>query len=130
MDNDRWIWWMGIGKRLGCHQMAERSFFYRGYQFPVCARCTGVIIASMLACTIFWFWKLHMVWCVVLCAIMFLDWLIQRLGIRQSTNGRRFVTGLLGGYGFMTLQLYAYCACFHAAKNIFLVLAGLSSSQT
>lgn len=39
---------------------------------------------------------------------MFLDWLIQRVGIKESTNSRRFITGLIGGYGFMTLQLYLY----------------------
>ena len=33
-----------IGNHSGCHQMPERSFFYKGKQFPVCARCTGVII--------------------------------------------------------------------------------------
>jgi uncharacterized membrane protein len=29
---------------------------------------------------------------------MFLDWLIQFLGILNSTNARRLITGILGGY--------------------------------
>ncbi|MBQ3473297.1 MAG: DUF2085 domain-containing protein, partial [Methanobrevibacter sp.] len=27
--------------KLICHRMHERSFFIKGHQFPVCARCTG-----------------------------------------------------------------------------------------
>ena len=38
-----------IGNHSGCHQMPERSFFYKGKQFPVCARCTGVIIGQSVA---------------------------------------------------------------------------------
>ena len=31
--------------RLICHRIPERSFFFRGHQFPVCARCTGFYIS-------------------------------------------------------------------------------------
>ena len=48
-----WLKWMDWGKRLGCHQMPERSFFIKGYQFPVCARCTGVLVSSIAACMVF-----------------------------------------------------------------------------
>ena len=40
----KWLTWMKIGAKLGCHQRSDRSFFYHGYQFPICARCTGVLI--------------------------------------------------------------------------------------
>ena len=43
-----WIKLMEFGHRLGCHQMEERSFHFKGYQFPVCARCTGVIIGEII----------------------------------------------------------------------------------
>ena len=41
---------------------------------------------------------------------MLLDWLIQYLGIRESTNVRRLLTGILGGYGIATtyLQVLAF----------------------
>lgn len=29
-----------------CHQMAERSFHTAGFQWPVCARCTGLYAAA------------------------------------------------------------------------------------
>ena len=34
--------------KLICHRMPERSFFIRGYQFPVCARCTGFYISLII----------------------------------------------------------------------------------
>lgn len=39
---------------------------------------------------------------------MFLDWLLQYLHIRESTNKRRLITGLIGGFGYTTLHLYFY----------------------
>lgn len=102
-----WIYLMKYGKKLGCHQKAERSFFIGQYQFPVCARCTGVIISSAVAC--FTYTKFHsFMLSLGLCACMLCDWLIQRLGIKESTNKRRLITGLMGGYGFMTIQLLLY----------------------
>lgn len=38
---------------------------------------------------------------LLFCAVMFFDWLIQHLGLRESTNVRRLMTGTLGGYGLM-----------------------------
>ena len=29
-----------------CHQLADRSFFWGGTQFPVCARCTGLYLSG------------------------------------------------------------------------------------
>jgi uncharacterized membrane protein len=31
---------------LICHQRPERSFFFDGHQFPVCARCTGLYLSA------------------------------------------------------------------------------------
>jgi uncharacterized membrane protein len=33
---------------LICHQMPERSFFWDGHQFPVCARCTGLYASAAI----------------------------------------------------------------------------------
>ena len=104
----KWIKWMNWGRYIGCHQKPERSFFYKGYQFPVCARCTGVLLSSIMACGIFFIHPLKIQYCLLFCFIMFLDWLLQSCKIKESTNIRCLIIGFIGGYGFMTLQMYVY----------------------
>lgn len=93
------------GHRAGCHQRPDRSFFWHGYQFPVCARCTGVLLSYLISIPIYlWLgsgWNV----CLPAMAVMLIDWLIQYVGIRESTNFRRFLTGICGGYGIMTAQI-------------------------
>ena len=96
---------MELGSFTGCHQMPERSFFWHGRQFPVCARCTGVFAGQLAALFLFRlvsppYWLL-----AAFCAIMLADWLVQRFGLRESTNLRRLITGLLCGYALCTLAL-------------------------
>jgi len=97
---------MKIGSLYGCHQIADRSFFIRGRQLPVCARCTGVLLGSLLAYAFFVLWSPPLLICVFGLAVMFTDWLIQRLNIKESTNIRRLITGLLGGYSIASLFCY------------------------
>lgn len=102
-----WLWWWNLGKKLGCHQLPERSFFWKGYQFPVCARCTGVYAGELLGLIghfcIGCYWRMDLLFCL----LMLLDWTIQFLKIRKSTNMRRLISGLLCGYGMMDLELLA-----------------------
>lgn len=99
---------MRLGELLGCHQMAERSFSYKGYQFPVCARCTGVILSALVVIPLFFFYKLNWVTACLMSSVMLADWLIQYLKIRESTNLRRLMTGLIGGFGWTYIHLYFY----------------------
>lgn len=94
-----------IGCRTGCHQRADRSFFFKGYQFPICARCTGVIIGYGLTIPIYLLWQFYYHHCLIACLIMLLDWMIQYFKIRESTNIRRLVTGILGGFGVFGFQI-------------------------
>jgi uncharacterized membrane protein len=96
---------MTLGERTGCHQLPERSFFIKGYQMPVCARCTGVILGYLAALPGIWRTKSNESLSVFGCLIMLTDWGLQALNIQTSTNKRRLITGFLGGYGIMTLQL-------------------------
>ena len=98
--------------------MPERSFFVKGYQFPVCARCTGVLISSVLATLLFFKKKLPISLCVALSSVMLFDWGIQYLKIKESTNIRRLVTGLIGGFGYTTLHLHFYCYIFKKLKEL------------
>ncbi len=118
MNTKRWLFLMKIGDKLGCHQMPERSFFYKGYQFPVCARCTGVIISAVLALIVFRRKKIPLKTCFLLSSVMLIDWMVQYLEIQESNNKRRLVTGLIGGFGYSTLHLYFYKYIFDNIKKV------------
>ena len=97
-----------IGAASGCHQMPERSSFYKGYQFPVCARCTGVFVGQLSAIIYGFFWKISPCISVVLLGVMGIDWGVQEIGIKESTNLRRFLTGICGGFGLFSIYIYAF----------------------
>lgn len=108
-DNRYYYLWkklMHIGEYTGCHQLPERSFYIQSYQFPVCARCTGVLIGYILSIPCFFILGFIYQLTFIGILIMFLDWSIQYLKILQSTNFRRLLTGILGGYGIMSIQLF------------------------
>lgn len=96
---------MIIGQLSGCHQMPERSLFFKGKQFPVCARCTGVFLGSIMGIVIYFILPLPLWVCILCCAVMFADWLIQRVGVRKSTNIRRLITGIVCGVGIWNIYL-------------------------
>ena len=100
-----YFWLMTTGKRAGCHQRADRSFFFRGYQFPVCARCTGVLVGYLVAIPSYIVWGTSLRICIVFAAIMLLDWVLQYGKLLESTNIRRLVTGICGGYSIMSVQI-------------------------
>ena len=89
-----------------CHRKPERSFFFKGHQFPVCARCTGFYTG--LAVFLIWncFFKIsYDIPTLVLSMVMMVpaaaDGVTQYFGPRESTNNLRFVTGFIGGIGLI-----------------------------
>ena len=48
-----WAFFMRLGNRCGCHQIEERSFKIKGWQFPVCARCTGILTGQIIGIIIY-----------------------------------------------------------------------------
>lgn len=101
-----WIKLMNIGSRLGCHQMPERSFFYKGYQFSVCARCTGLIIGYLLGVLIYFLKVLNWKIAIILCIPLVLDGGSQYLNWRISNQVLRLITGILCGIGIMFLEIW------------------------
>lgn len=102
---------MYMGKWSGCHQMPERSFFINGFQFPVCARCTGIVV-GYLAGMFLLLLKIYIPteFCLCFAMVMFLDWYIQHINILQSTNKRRFITGTICGIGYLQVLVRICCA--------------------
>lgn len=106
IDYQRWKKLMELGERTGCHQKPERSFYVQGYQMPVCARCTGVLLGYLIAIPAFIRWGFMRTPSLIGSLAMLVDWTLQSSEIKKSNNIRRFVTGVLGGYGIMSFQLY------------------------
>ena len=94
-----------LDKYWRCHQMPERSFFVRGRQFHLCARCTGILVGYCLS-PIFWLLirEKSIVFFIVSTSIIALDGFTQLWKLRESTNFIRLLTGL--GFG---LTLPPFC---------------------
>lgn len=108
-----------LGNHSGCHQLPERSLFYKGKQFPVCARCTGVTIGEFLALiAIILRIPISIFTSFVLLLIMGWDWLLQFIRIAKSTNGRRVITGIFGGFGLIFLYFHVICIMKNLIKQI------------
>ena len=96
---------MNLGKYI-CHQIPERSFFIKGHQFPVCARCTGFYTGLVAYLIANHFYKhsydLNMLFISMILMIpVAIDGLTQYFGPRESTNTLRFITGFIGGVGLI-----------------------------
>lgn len=89
---------------ISCHRKPERSFFWRGKQFPVCARCTGIHV-GYLAFPFFTFNVFHLNIWITLALIVptVVDGLTQAYWDRESNNLLRVISGLMFGVGMMSL---------------------------
>lgn len=97
-----------LGNNSGCHQRPDRSFFIKGKQFPVCARCTGVFLGQLMAVILEIKKKNKSIKLSgALLMTMGLDWFLQEIGLRESTNIRRLITGFMGGLGLFGLYFAA-----------------------
>ncbi len=87
-----------------CHRMPERSFFWKGKQFPVCARCTGIHI-GYLAYPFFLFdlFSLNIWVTLALMLPTYADGLVQAFLKVESNNLRRVTTGFMAGVGVVSM---------------------------
>lgn len=89
-----------------CHQIPERSFHYKSKQFPVCARCTGILLGY---CTIPLFYleiiKIPISLIILLNIPLLIDSISQYLGLRESNNILRLITGILSGFACSALVI-------------------------
>ncbi|MDN3706550.1 DUF2085 domain-containing protein [Myroides ceti] len=87
-----------------CHRKPERSLFWRGKQFPVCARCTGIHIGYItFPLFMFNFFTLNVWWTLALILPTYIDGITQVFFKRESNNFLRVTTGLMAGIGGMSL---------------------------
>lgn len=112
-----WTKLMKIGAYT-CHQMYERSFSYRGYQFPICARCTGILVGQIigLICIVIDL-RINILWSLALIVPMAIDGLVQLIKIMESNNIRRFVTGFISGVGYTNVLFNIILIIKHLVSN-------------
>ncbi|NLK95541.1 MAG: DUF2085 domain-containing protein [Clostridiales bacterium] len=110
-----WIKSMELCERYwGCHQMSERSLFIRGYQMPVCARCTGIIFGEIISFILFMFnYRLNYALSLLMLLPMVADGLIQYFTKYLSNNIKRLFTGFIFGIGFMQILCYIIYSLIH-----------------
>ncbi len=93
-----------LSKCFNCHQIPERSFKRKGKQFPFCSRCSGVLLGQMIMIVLIIFGiNFSLLISLILLGIMFLDWFVQYLSKKDFGNLDRFITGILGGLGWINL---------------------------
>ncbi|MBU0762598.1 MAG: DUF2085 domain-containing protein [Candidatus Altiarchaeota archaeon] len=101
----------GVFSRL-CHQLSERSFTLWDSKLGVCARCVGIYFGLLFGCV---FYRLinpkgaiPTRW-ILLASVapLFFDGVTQFIGLRESTNLLRFITGFLFGVVFPTYLIPA-----------------------
>lgn len=114
----RWCYrWLPIF--FGCHCKAERSFYYHGKKFPICARCTGQLIGMILAIILFRiiYPSSIMIWIGFLIPLI-IDGTIQKVTDYESTNLRRLWTGILFGCGLTTLIFRSIALVFRYGYEV------------
>lgn len=87
-----------------CHRKPERSFFWKGHQFPVCARCTGFYLGYL----VFPFFLFDIIFINLFLTLLLIipaliDGFSQAFSQRESNNFLRVTTGMLAGVGAMSL---------------------------
>src|ERR1700680_1464089 len=90
-----------VGRLIGCHQRSDRSYFIRGRQLPLCARCLGMVTGLAFAPMS----NISITVAAILLLPMLLDGSTQLLGLRQSSNSLRLATGSAFGLGVGALFL-------------------------
>jgi uncharacterized membrane protein len=90
-----------IGDRM-CHQKTERSLFLNGNQMPFCSRCTAIWIGLALGAGIITAYRINLDYKFLLLIFLGImpigiDGVGQLIGVWESTNLSRIVTGLLAG---------------------------------
>jgi uncharacterized membrane protein len=104
--------------RVLCHQKPERCFYAFGHPMAVCSRCFAVYASFLTVGLAFGVWRSLTrrrweeipLWMLGVLAIpMALDGLTQLVGLRESTQVLRTITGTLVGAG-VGLFVYPFLA--------------------
>ena len=90
-----------MGDRL-CHQKAERSFSINGNEMPFCSRCTAIWLGLAIGLGLMVFYLIELnekfLFVIIIGIVpVGIDGIGQLLGLWESTDIIRLITGLLAG---------------------------------
>ena len=111
-----WIYSMEWCKKYcSCHQMPDRSFFFKGYQFPLCARCTGIAIGHINAFILAPFYTFRY-WIAVFMVPLIIDGSLQYITTYKSNNMKRLISGILYGFSFTSIVIRIIKSMYNNGK--------------
>lgn len=102
---------------FGCHCRNDRSFYWRGKKFPICARCTGELIGIFISLIMLRAYTTELVADIFLIVPLIIDGFLQLLTRYKSNNVKRLVTGILFGYGFLNIFIKSIVFVLHLGYN-------------
>ena len=108
--------WVELPFRLVCHGIDARSLTVAGAIMPICARCFALYLGGLAGIAAFFLLRpraLSLAWLVLALAPMAIDGLTQAIGLRESTNALRVLTGAVAGSVAMTWLLSRVAARTH-----------------
>ncbi|MCI9527392.1 MAG: DUF2085 domain-containing protein [Lachnospiraceae bacterium] len=104
---------------FGCHARPDRSFYFRGKQFPICARCTGELVGMIVCIPTLIFWGCPSFGIVLLLMVpLIIDGSVQKLTSYESGNIRRLISGILFGMALIFTFVYFHRTCVWIAGEI------------
>ena len=102
-----------------CHCRPERSFFYKGKQFPICARCTGELIGLIVGIPIIFKLKdVDIIYIFLLSIPLILDGGIQLVTKYESNNIKRVIKGFLFGIALIFILAKVHWSAFENALRV------------
>lgn len=106
-----------------CHRLPERSFFFKGKQFPLCARCTGILVGYIVGVLyLLFFGIIPLIFSLLILVPTLVDGFGQLGNKWRSNNSRRLITGILAGVGIDFVIINTMKAGFHHGQDLSEVL--------
>ena len=116
-DMKKWLYrWLPI--IFGCHCREDRTFYFKGQKFPICARCTGELVGMIVSLFSCFFFRLSVGMSFFVLLPLIIDGLLQLCTRYESNNCRRFITGFLFGYGLIMLIAISTVVAFEQGVQI------------
>jgi len=89
-----------------CHRREDRCVKFLGLEHIMCSRCLAIWLGYLLGASIFTMsFRIPIQISLLMIFPMLIDGFSQNLGIRESNNRLRIITGILFGMGFASFML-------------------------